>query len=61
MLHLPRPALASRFPVHVTVRIGDDVPRLRNFKRCKVWLLREGWQQRGFIAVDETPARGRRG
>jgi len=36
MPHLPRPALASRFPVHVTVRIGADVPRLRNFKRCKV-------------------------
>jgi len=36
MPHGARPALASRFPVHVTVRIGDGVPRLRNFKRCKV-------------------------
>ena len=36
MPHLSRPALASRFPVHVTVRIGGDVPRLRNFKRCRV-------------------------
>jgi len=34
--HRARPRLASRFPVHVTTRIRDEVPRLRNRKRCKV-------------------------
>lgn len=34
--HRVRPKLASRFPVHVTTRIRDDMPRLRNRKRCKV-------------------------
>jgi REP element-mobilizing transposase RayT len=34
--HRARPRLASRFPVHVTTRIRDDLPRLRHRKRCKV-------------------------
>ncbi len=34
--HRARPRLASRFPVHVTTRIRDDVPRLRNRTRCRV-------------------------
>ena len=36
MAHRARPRLARRFPVHVTTRIRDDVPRLRNRTRCKV-------------------------
>jgi len=31
-----RPALASRFPVHVTVRLREGLPRLRNFELGKV-------------------------
>ena len=34
--HNARPRLASRFPVHVTTRIRDEVPRLRNRQRCGV-------------------------
>ncbi len=34
--HRTRPRLASRFPVHVTMRVKDDVRRLRNFKMCAV-------------------------
>ena len=34
--HRRRPKLASRFPVLITVRLRDDVPRLRNFELVKV-------------------------
>ena len=34
--HGKRPALAARFPVHVTKRVRPDVPRLRRFELCKV-------------------------
>ncbi len=34
--HRTRKNFPSRFPLHVTTRIAADVPRLRNFKRCKV-------------------------
>ena len=34
--HRTRPKLASRFPVHVTMRVKHDVRRLRNFKMCAV-------------------------
>ena len=33
--HRRRPKLDSRFPVHITTRIRDDVPRLRNRLRYK--------------------------
>ena len=46
--HRARPKLASRFPVHVTTRIRDDVPRLRNRKRCQV--LRAA-----MLAVSDEP------
>ena len=32
--HRRRPALAARFPVHITLRLRDDVRRLRNFELC---------------------------
>jgi len=34
--HRRRPKLASRFPVHVTTRLRDEVPRLRNFDLAPV-------------------------
>ena len=34
--HRRRAALASRFPVHVTVRLADGLPRLRGFEVAKV-------------------------
>jgi len=34
--HETRPKLASRFPVHITTRIADEMPTLRNHKRCAV-------------------------
>jgi REP element-mobilizing transposase RayT len=34
--HRTRPKLASRFPVHVTVRIAPGLPRLRGFKVAKL-------------------------
>jgi hypothetical protein len=34
--HARRPALAARFPVHVTKRVRGDVTRLRRFELCKV-------------------------
>jgi REP element-mobilizing transposase RayT len=34
--HVARPLLASRFPVHVTVRLRDGLPHLRNFELAKV-------------------------
>jgi REP element-mobilizing transposase RayT len=33
--HVARPPLASRFPVHVTVRLRNGLPRLRNFELGK--------------------------
>jgi hypothetical protein len=39
--HGRRPALAARFPVHVTKRVRRDVTRLRRFELCKV--LREAF------------------
>jgi REP element-mobilizing transposase RayT len=34
--HDARPALASRFPVHITVRLREGLPHLRNFELGKV-------------------------
>jgi len=34
--HGKRPALAARFPVHITKRVRRDVARLRRFELCKV-------------------------
>ncbi|MFQ5464121.1 MAG: transposase [Phycisphaerae bacterium] len=34
--HRTRPKLAARFPVHVTVRLLDGLPRLRGFELAKV-------------------------
>src|SRR5258707_1070423 len=34
--HVQRPVVKSSWPVHVTVRMRRDVPRLRNFKLAKV-------------------------
>lgn len=34
--HRARPRLAARFPVHVTVRLLDGLPRLRGFELAKV-------------------------
>jgi REP element-mobilizing transposase RayT len=34
--HAKRPALAARFPVHITKRVRGDVTRLRRFELCKV-------------------------
>jgi REP element-mobilizing transposase RayT len=34
--HRQRAALASRFPVHVTLRLRDDVPRLRGCRTARV-------------------------
>jgi len=34
--HRRRPKLASRFPVHVTVRMRDGLPRLRGFQQARV-------------------------
>jgi REP element-mobilizing transposase RayT len=33
--HAPRPAADPRLPVHITVRMRPDVPRLRNYELCK--------------------------
>jgi REP element-mobilizing transposase RayT len=46
--HSPRPKLASRFPVHVTVRLLDGLPRLRGFELGK--LLR-----RAFVRSCDKP------
>lgn len=34
--HDKRPATEARFPVHVTIRVRNDVTRLRRFELCKV-------------------------
>jgi putative transposase len=34
--HAARPTTAARFPVHITVRVRRDVPRLRRFELCHV-------------------------
>jgi putative transposase len=34
--HRKRAELDGRTPVHVTLRVADDVPNLRNFERCAV-------------------------
>ena len=34
--HKTRERLASRFPVHVTVRLGPDLPGLRNERTLRV-------------------------
>ncbi len=48
--HRPRPALASRFPVHVTVRVGRWIRRLRGFRMAAA--LRQafarGCEREGF-------------
>ena len=50
--HLTRPALASRFPVHVTWRMADGVWNLRS-KRCFTRLADAMWasQKLGFRVV----------
>ncbi len=34
--HVARPEAEARYPVHITVRMREDVPRLRRFELCKV-------------------------
>ena len=34
--HGARPPADARFPVHITLRVRTDVPRLRNYELCKV-------------------------
>lgn len=51
--HRARPALASRFPVHITLRVDDSLPDLRDellsgqLQEC----LRDGKQREGFRLV----------
>jgi REP element-mobilizing transposase RayT len=50
-----RRALIERLtPVHVTLRLADDMPSLRNFKRCKVLrkALCHGGRKVGFRIVE---------
>src|SRR4051794_23781461 len=51
--HLARPALASRFPVHVTLKVKEGVWRLRD-SRCYKALRRafaDGHEKEGFRLV----------
>ncbi len=51
--HRARPALASRFPVHVTLRVDDSLPDLRDEVLCPELqkCLRAGKQRQGFRLV----------
>ena len=48
--HRTRPKLASRFPVHITVRLRDGLPRLRGFELAKILrrALVHGCNKAGF-------------
>jgi REP element-mobilizing transposase RayT len=48
--HLKRAALASRFPVHVTVKVGRGLPRLRRRRERKVLMaaFAAGCDRNGF-------------
>ena len=52
-LHRARPLLASRFPVHVTLRVDESLPDLRDeFLSAQLQdCLREGKQREGFRLV----------
>lgn len=52
--HRRRPRIERCAPVHVTLRLADDVPTLRNHKRCKVLrrAFREGGRKMGFRIVE---------
>jgi REP element-mobilizing transposase RayT len=52
--HRRRPRIDRCTPVHVTLRLADDVPSLRNYKRCKVLrrAFREGGRKAGFRVVE---------
>ena len=43
-------------------KLGLDPPEARTVTEAESWLLREGWKRAkaGLIAIDETPAAGRR-
>jgi REP element-mobilizing transposase RayT len=51
--HRPRPALASRFPVHVSLRVRQGLPSLRSRKAYKAveQALLQGCQRDGFRLV----------
>jgi len=51
--HRPRPALASRFPVHVTLRVRKGLPSLRSRKAYKAveQALLRGCERQGFRLV----------
>ena len=51
--HTPRPALASRFPVHVTLKVDPSLPDLRESPFCNRLedCLREGKERQGFRLV----------
>ena len=53
MPHRPRPALASRFPVHVTLRVRQGLPSLRSRKSYTAveQALLRGCQRDGFRLV----------
>ena len=51
--HAARPKLACRFPVHVTLKLGESLPNLRTARLIRVveQCLREGKQRAGFRLV----------
>ena len=51
--HVKRPSLASRYPVHVTLRLVEGLPKLRNgkFLRALRRAFAEGAQRFGFRLV----------
>lgn len=52
--HRPRPPLASRYPVHVTWKLREDAPRLRNPKsrRALESAIRRGAERLGLRLVE---------
>ena len=57
--HVRRPALASRYPVHVTTRVRDEAARLRSRALCRVVLQAIGAvrEREGFRIVHFTVQR----
>lgn len=51
--HASRPALASRFPVHVTLKVDQTLPNLRGSQLCRLieQCFRQGKQREGFRLV----------
>jgi hypothetical protein len=57
--HGPRPQHSERHPVHLTLRVGRDIPSLRGdctFPPARSWLAQNGWMKAGGpIDVREHP------